>query len=123
MGLGRFTPFAIRSGIERAADPDDAVKASKELPDVVVALVESGADPIAVGHIVALVVDALTRRLLELAMAKLGEPPAPWAWLALGSAARHEPALHTDQDHALAFDPGDRPAEISTRTSPRWRSW
>jgi CBS domain-containing protein len=111
MGLGRFTPFAIRSAIERAADPDQAVEASKDLPNVVVALVDSSADPIAVGHTVALVVDALTRRLLELAMQKLGEPPAPWAWLALGSAARHEQALHTDQDHAMAFDSGDRPAE------------
>jgi CBS domain-containing protein len=111
MGLGRFTPFAIRSGIQRAADPDEAIEVSRELPNVVVALVESSADPIAVGHVVALVVDALTRRLLELAMAKLGDPPAPWAWLALGSAARHEQALHTDQDHAMAFDPGDRPAE------------
>jgi CBS domain-containing protein len=111
MGLGRFTPFAIRSGIERATDPDEAVDVSKDLPNVVLALVESSADPIAVGHVVALVVDALTRRLLELAMVKLGDPPVPWAWLALGSAARQEQALHTDQDHAMAFDPGDRPPE------------
>jgi CBS domain-containing protein len=111
MGLGRFTPFAIRSGIERAAEPEEAVEVSKDLPNVVLALVESSADPLAVGHVVALVVDALTRRLLELAMAKVGEPPAPWAWLALGSAARHEQALHTDQDHAMAFDPGDRPPD------------
>src|SRR4029453_8329534 len=35
-----------------------------------------------------------------------GPPPAPWAWLALGSAARQEQALRTDQDHALAWEAG-----------------
>ena len=54
---------------------------------------------------VALVVDAMTVRLLHLAIERQGDPPCAWAWLALGSAARHEQALHTDQDHALAYDP------------------
>jgi CBS domain-containing protein len=40
-------------------------------------------------------------------MAEYGEPSFPWAWLALGSAARQEQAIRTDQDHAIAFD-GDR---------------
>jgi CBS domain-containing protein len=55
--------------------------------------------------VVSLIVDALTERLLQLAIAEQGDPPCAWAWLALGSAARHEQALHTDQDHALAYDP------------------
>ena len=57
-----------------------------------------------VGHIVGFTIDALTRRLISLAIERYGEPPVPWAWLALGSAARQEQALHTDQDHALAYD-------------------
>jgi CBS domain-containing protein len=47
----------------------------------------------------------MTRRLLDLAIEELGAPPCDWAWLALGSAARHEQALHTDQDHALVYEP------------------
>ena len=56
-------------------------------------------------------IDALTRRLLGFAIADLGEAPVPWAWVALGSEARLEQALLTDQDHALAYDPGDRTTE------------
>ncbi len=56
-------------------------------------------------------IDALTNRLLMFSIAEMGEPPAPWAWMALGSEARLEQALSTDQDHALAFDPGARPDE------------
>jgi CBS domain-containing protein len=55
--------------------------------------------------------DALTRRSIDYAIADLGDPPVPWAWMALGSAARHEQALHSDQDHALAYDLQGRTVE------------
>ena len=71
----------------------------------------AGSDATKVGRVVGSSIDALTRRLLGFAVADLGEAPVPWAWLALGSEARLEQALHTDQDHALAYDPGDRSAE------------
>ena len=104
MGIGRNTPFALKSAIERARDSEAVAGAIAELPDVITALVDSSADPVDVGHIIAFSIDAATRRLLELGMAEHGEPPSPWAWLALGSAARQEQAIRTDQDHALAFE-------------------
>ena len=109
MGIGRNTPFALKSAIERAPDREAVAGAFAELPDVVAALVDSSADPVDVGHVIAFSIDAATRRLLELGIAEHGEPPVPWAWLALGSAARQEQAIRTDQDHALAFD-GDADA-------------
>ena len=51
----------------------------------------------------AVVVDALTRRLLELAVAQMGEPAAPFAWLALGSQARRETTPSADVDSAIAW--------------------
>ena len=72
MWLGRHTPFAIRSAIDRATSRDEAVTAALDLPQVVVELVEASADPIAVGHVVALVVDALTGRLLRLGTEQIG---------------------------------------------------
>jgi CBS domain-containing protein len=105
MGLGRHTPFAAKSSIERAGSAAQVSEAGRELPDVVAAMVDARADPIDVGRVVALVVDAMSERLLQLAIAELGDPPCSWAWLSLGSAARHEQALRTDQDHALAYVP------------------
>jgi CBS domain-containing protein len=104
MGLGRDTPFAIRSAIERAGSSEEVAEAGRELPAVVASLVDASADPVDVGRVIALVVDALTRRLLALGQERLGDAPCSWAWLALGSAARQEQALLTDQDHALAYD-------------------
>jgi CBS domain-containing protein len=61
--------------------------------------------------VIAGAIDAATRRLIHLAIADLGEPPGPWAWLALGSEARHEQSLRTDQDHALIYEAAAAPPE------------
>ena len=102
---------SLVEAIENADDEEAAVAAVRELPSGVCALVAGGADATKVGRVVGSAIDALTRRLLASAIDELGEPPVPWAWLALGSEARLEQALHTDQDHALAYDPGDRTVE------------
>ena len=107
LGLARQSPFAIRSTIERAADAASAVSAARELPTAVAALVEANVDPVDIGHVIAVTIDALSRRLLEIGIGHLGEPPATWGWLALGSEARREQALSTDQDHALAISTDD----------------
>ncbi len=105
MGNGQHTPFAIKSALERARTREDVVAAARDLPAVVLALVQSSADPVAVGRVISLSLDAATVRLVDLAVARLGDPPAPFAWLVLGSGARHEQALGTDQDHAIAYEP------------------
>lgn len=104
MGIGRHTPFAIKSAIERADTREAVIAAGRELPNVVVSLVDSNADPVSVGGVIALVIDALTERFVLLAGRSMGDAPAGFAWLSLGSAARHEQSLHTDQDHALAYE-------------------
>src|SRR5262249_49781607 len=50
------------------------------------------------------VLDALTRRLVELAVRDAGPPPVPFTWFALGSLARREGAPSSDVDSALAWD-------------------
>lgn len=107
MGMARQSPFALKSEIERAKDAEAVAAAGRRVPEVVCGLVEASVDPVDVGRVVAIAVDSMTSRLLRIEMDRVGEPPVPWAWLALGSAARREQALHTDQDHALAYDAVD----------------
>jgi CBS domain-containing protein len=112
MGLGRHTPFAMKSAIERSRSASDVSSAGRDLPNVVAAMVDAHADPFDIGRVVALIVDSMTSELLRLGVDGLGDPPCAWAWLALGSAARQEQALKTDQDHALAIDPREGEADI-----------
>ncbi len=102
---------SLAETIEEAANDDEAIAAARELPQLTCALVDDGADAVKIGHVIGSSIDALTRRLLVQTVHDMGDPPAPWAWMALGSEARLEQALHTDQDHALAYDPAEAAPE------------
>jgi CBS domain-containing protein len=69
----------------------------------VIAMTDARVAPLTVMAVYAVVVDATTRRLIELAIADEGEPPAEFAWLALGSQARRETAPSADVDSAIAW--------------------
>lgn len=81
-------------------------------PDVSAAfvrMVEEGADSQMVGSALSTVGRSFTRRLLELAEQALGPAPVGYCFMALGSMARNEQAIVSDQDNALVladdFDP------------------
>lgn len=57
-----------------------------------------------VGSAMSAIGRAFKQRLLELAEQALGPPPVPYCFLALGSMARQEQGLVTDQDNALVLD-------------------
>lgn len=88
----------------RDAEPDDALDGYVlELASIVDALFAEGLETLAVARVIASLNDALARRLLHLAEAELGPPPCPYAWLVLGSQARMEQLLMSDQDNALVY--------------------
>lgn len=51
--------------------------------------------------------DQVTRNAITEAEESIGPPPAPYAWLSLGSHARREPSLASDQDNALVLASDD----------------
>jgi CBS domain-containing protein len=104
LDLGRRSPLAVRRDIERARDTTDVAAAAERIPHVAVGLLDSSAAVLDVLSTLSSLADAVARRLTELALDDLGEPPAPWVWLSLGSEARREQTLATDQDNGLAYD-------------------
>jgi CBS domain-containing protein len=75
------------------------------------ALLDAGIGPLDVGRVLALQVDSITTRLIELSIARRGPAPTAWAWLVLGSTARREFTLGSDIENALAYDDGDETAD------------
>ncbi|MGH3030025.1 MAG: putative nucleotidyltransferase substrate binding domain-containing protein [Gaiellaceae bacterium] len=104
LNLDSPSPFTLRQEITRAEDVAALAKALDALPQVVVKLLDGGVEPVDLGDVIATTSDAVVRRVLELAVLELGDPPCSWAWLALGSEARREQTLATDQDNGLAYD-------------------
>ena len=108
MYLESRTPFALRRSIAHAGSVDEVAAAARHLPQTIVALIKAGVQATDVGRVVALTGDTATIRLIDLAFAEHGPAPDAWAWMALGSTARREASLASDQDNALAYaDGGD----------------
>jgi CBS domain-containing protein len=68
-----------------------------------VRLVAAGSPAGDVTRFLASAYDALYLRVVRDGEAALGPPPCPYALLVLGSGARGEPTLRSDQDHALVL--------------------
>jgi CBS domain-containing protein len=107
MYLESRTPFAVRRAISKAETPDEVVAAAGHLPQTIVALTRAGVSSVDACRVLALAGDTATTRLIDLAFREHGDPPCPWSWMALGSVARREQTLASDQDNAFAYlDPG-----------------
>ena len=92
---------ALAGTIRRCQDVDAVVEACRQLPELQTQLIGSGISAEHLTQALSTVVDGITQRLLQLAEARLGPPPVPYAWLACGSQARREQTSLSDQDNAL----------------------
>jgi CBS domain-containing protein len=98
--------FYLRRAIGRASNLQDLIVASRELWPMVIALHEAHVAAANISAIYTVVLDALTRRLLELAVAARGAEAPSFAWLALGSQARREAVPGSDVDSAIVWFDG-----------------
>ena len=84
---------------------------SKDVPETFVRMVNEDANSHMIGSAMAGIGRSFSQRLLELGEEKLGPPPVPYCFMALGSMARDEQLVVTDQDNALVLDDSFNPAE------------
>ncbi|SJL84266.1 Arabinose 5-phosphate isomerase KdsD [Vibrio palustris] len=73
------------------------------------ALVESGVSAEVQGRVMSMIMDAFTRRLIQMSEALLGPPPCRYAWVVAGSHARNEVHMLSDQDSALVLADDAKP--------------
>jgi CBS domain-containing protein len=99
--LQATTTYHLAHEIAAARDEARLVECSRGIAELYRQLFERGASVSQLGEALAAVIDALTRRWIELAEAELGPAPCPWLWVAIGSLARRESTPHSDQDNAL----------------------
>jgi CBS domain-containing protein len=103
LGLDASSPIGLRHTILRAADQEVLERAVSHLPQQFVALSRAGVPSRDLGRVLSLAHDTVVARLIDFSIWSNGPAPMPWAWLDLGSAARREFTLASDQDNALAY--------------------
>jgi CBS domain-containing protein len=96
-------PLFVRRQLDRAADQEGLAAYAREVAAAAVRLIGSGTPAGDVTRFLAGAHDALYARVVRDGEAALGPPPCPYALLILGSGARGESTLRTDQDHALVL--------------------
>ena len=105
MRLERASAVHLVGEVTKQRDAAGVARVAARVPRLVAQLVEQDVSADDITRVVTTVGDAVERRLLALAEADLeaeGWGPAPdHCWMVLGSKARHEQALGSDQDHAV----------------------
>jgi CBS domain-containing protein len=103
----------------------DLAEKRARLPRLVRGLMLDGARVDSITWLVSAASDATLRRLLDLAIAEMGPPPAPFAFVTLGSEGRREQTLVTDQDNAIVYADGggDAAAGYFARLGERVCTW
>lgn len=99
------------SNIYHRQDVKSLKKISLDVRDTFVRMVNEDANSHMIGSAMAGIGRSFTQRLLELGEEKLGPPPIPYCFMALGSMARDEQLVVTDQDNAMILDDSFVPKE------------
>jgi len=97
-------PLLLRRAIALADSPAELPATVAGLDPAIIALHDARVTAEHLTAVRSVVLDALTRRLVELAVRDAGPPPVPFTWFALGSLARREVVPSSDVDSALAWD-------------------
>lgn len=115
VALRTRSSFYLRQRIATARTDEELVTVSRELRPMVISLYDAGVAAANVMAVYAVCVDALTRRLLKLALDRRGDVGAEFAWLALGSQARREALPSSDIDSAIVWFDADGAGEDEIR--------
>lgn len=99
------------SHIYQQKDVKGLKKVSQDVRDSFVRMVNEDANSHMIGSAMAGIGRSFSQKLLELGEEKLGPPPVPYCFMALGSMARDEQLVVTDQDNAMILDDSFIPEE------------
>jgi CBS domain-containing protein len=103
LSLETRSPIALRHVLLGAPDEEALVRAAGRIPGLFLVLSRAGVPPPDLGRVLSLQLDTVVAGLIEFSIARHGPAPAAWSWLDLGSAARREFTLASDQDNAFAY--------------------
>lgn len=102
--LQRIGLQQVRASIEGAEDIESLQRASRDIRQLALNLIAQGVGAEQLTLFISALNDALTRRIIALAVAAHDIYGIRYAWLAFGSEGRHEQTLSSDQDNGLIYE-------------------
>jgi len=97
------TPLSVFRQIRRQDRFEGLYAIADALPAMTRTLLDDGATAVTITRILAVAVDLLIGRLLELLHLRYGPPPLPYCWIVLGEAGRGEQLFCSESQQAVIY--------------------
>lgn len=94
----------ISTGVSNSQSSGGVVEALNQLPELIRSMINEGAKPDILRRIIGKAYDAAINKFIALSIKELGKPPVQFSFISMGSNARHDMTLFSDQDNALVFE-------------------
>ncbi len=100
--------------IENAEQINKISQYHHQLLILIRSLIEYNTNIQSITNFITLIADTVSKRIIELAIKEIGEPPVKFAFITMGSEGREEQTLATDQDNAIIYEdvPPDKEKEV-----------
>lgn len=98
------SPLVFIQSVKSAVNTADLKSKWQKVPHIVAQLLDRGVHAKIVNEVVTTIADTISLKIIEEVIDKLGQPPAKFVFMVLGSEGRKELSLKTDQDNAILYE-------------------
>lgn len=98
------SPLVFIQSVKSASSVTELKQKWQRVPLFVIQLLDRGVNAEIVNQVITTIADTIALKVIESVIAELGQPPAKFVFMALGSEGRKEQSLKTDQDNAIVYE-------------------
>ncbi|GAB2529079.1 DUF294 nucleotidyltransferase-like domain-containing protein [Rufibacter soli] len=98
------SPFVFIQSVKLARSVNELKARWERVPEIVMQLLLRGAKSEIINQVITTVADTIAQKVIEEVIAIMGQPPAKFVFMVLGSEGRKEQTLKTDQDNAIIYE-------------------
>ncbi len=98
------SPLVFIQSVKSAMSDDELKRKWDSVPHFVNQLLERGVNAQIANQVISTIADTIAQKLIESVIETVGEPPAKFVFMVLGSEGRKEQTFKTDQDNAIIYE-------------------
>ncbi|MFT2007790.1 DUF294 nucleotidyltransferase-like domain-containing protein [Pontibacter sp. 13R65] len=98
------SPFMFIQSVKLARSVGELRKKWYKVPEIVFQLLDRGVKAEIVNQMITTISDTIAVKVIEEVINEIGQPPAKFVFMVLGSEGRKEQTLKTDQDNAIIYE-------------------
>lgn len=98
------SPLVFIQSVKQSLSVQELKRKWDTVPQIVTQLIGRGVHAEIVNQLITTIADTIAVKVIENTIAEIGQPPAKFVFMVLGSEGRKEQTLKTDQDNAIIYE-------------------